>query len=134
MTRFTRHARFRVVNTLRYGDIFTTSSIVSAIEFDRDDEYFATAGVTKKIKIFEYGNLERNGIVSTGVEPRGPSLPPIRGRSGFTEVNPGQQQQRHLLQASGLSSGSGGFVEERKVMDSVMHYPIREMICRSKIR
>jgi len=44
---------------LKYGDIFNTSSIVSSIEFDRDDEYFATAGVTKKIKIFDYGNIER---------------------------------------------------------------------------
>ncbi|CAG8435933.1 6898_t:CDS:10 [Diversispora eburnea] len=57
---FTRYSNFRLVNTLRYGDIFNTSSIVSTIEFDRDNEYFATAGVTKKIKIFEYGNIERN--------------------------------------------------------------------------
>ncbi|CAG8516301.1 5190_t:CDS:10, partial [Ambispora gerdemannii] len=56
---FTRYGQFRLVNTLRYGDLFGSSSIVSSIEFDRDDEYFATAGVTKKIKIFEYGNIER---------------------------------------------------------------------------
>ncbi|RUP45341.1 WD40-repeat-containing domain protein [Jimgerdemannia flammicorona] len=130
LTRFTRHARFRVVNTLRYGDIFTTSSIVSAIEFDRDDEYFATAGVTKKIKIFEYGNIERGGVAATSHEVRGPPSTSIRTRNGFGEVNSGQQH-RHLLLAGGM--GSGGFVGERKVMDSVMHYPIREMLCRNKI-
>src|SRR6185369_6775641 len=59
LSTFTHYNRFRLVNTLRYGDIFNTSSIVSSIEFDRDDEYFATAGVTKKIKIFDYGNIER---------------------------------------------------------------------------
>lgn len=31
-----------------------TSNIVSSIEFDRDSEYFATAGVTKEIKVYEY--------------------------------------------------------------------------------
>lgn len=43
--------------TLKYGDILNSSSIVSSIEFDRDSEHFATAGVTKKIKIFEYSNI-----------------------------------------------------------------------------
>ncbi|CAG8674650.1 10559_t:CDS:1, partial [Paraglomus occultum] len=56
LSTFTHYSRFKLVNTLRYGDIF---NIVSSIEFDRDDEYFATAGVTKKIKIFDYGNIER---------------------------------------------------------------------------
>ncbi|CAG8510325.1 1395_t:CDS:2 [Ambispora leptoticha] len=36
-------------------NLFGSSSMVSSIEFDCDDEYFAT----KKIKIFEYGNIER---------------------------------------------------------------------------
>lgn len=33
------------------------ASIVSSIEFDRDDEYFATAGVTRKIKIFDMSGV-----------------------------------------------------------------------------
>ncbi|KAI8615037.1 hypothetical protein BC830DRAFT_1242310, partial [Chytriomyces sp. MP71] len=36
------------------GGSGSTSSIVSAIEFDRDDEFFATAGVTRKVKIYEF--------------------------------------------------------------------------------
>src|SRR4051812_520447 len=58
LSTFTAHTHFRTLNTLRYGDFFSTSSIVSSIEFDRDAEFFATAGVTKKIKIFEYARLE----------------------------------------------------------------------------
>ena len=34
--------------TLTYGD---TTGIVSSIEFDKDGEFFAVAGVTKKIKV-----------------------------------------------------------------------------------
>jgi len=60
LSKFTRHSRFRVVTTLKYGEIFNRSSIVSSIEFDRDDQYFATGGVTKKIKIFEFNNLQEN--------------------------------------------------------------------------
>ena len=33
--------------------VYHASSIVSSIEFDRDCEYFATAGVTKEIKVYE---------------------------------------------------------------------------------
>eukprot|EP01133_Synstelium_polycarpum_P001374 gene1374-1577_t len=57
LSRFTRFNDFRVITTLKYGDLFNTSSIVSSIEFDKDDEYFATAGVTKKIKVFEYAQI-----------------------------------------------------------------------------
>lgn len=33
-----------------------------SIEFDRDSEFFAIAGVTKKIKVFEYG-IVRDAVV-----------------------------------------------------------------------
>eukprot|EP01103_Thecamoeba_quadrilineata_P017211 TRINITY_DN6006_c0_g1_i1.p1 TRINITY_DN6006_c0_g1~~TRINITY_DN6006_c0_g1_i1.p1 ORF type:complete len:612 (-),score=98.92 TRINITY_DN6006_c0_g1_i1:116-1951(-) len=57
LSKFTQFSSFKVLATIKYGDIFNSSSIVSSIEFDKDDEYFATAGVTKKIKIFEYSNI-----------------------------------------------------------------------------
>jgi len=62
MNKFTKYSNFKVLGTLRYGDIFNQSSIVSSIEFDRDDEFFATAGVTKKIKIFDYNAIIRDTI------------------------------------------------------------------------
>lgn len=62
LSKFTRYTRFRVLASIRYGDLFNSSSIVSSIEFDRDDEYFATAGVTKKIKIFEFNNLVHDPV------------------------------------------------------------------------
>ncbi|XVF26131.1 hypothetical protein REPUB_Repub13aG0273400 [Reevesia pubescens] len=44
-------SQLRVIAELRHGDIFHSSNIVSSIEFDRDDELFATAGVSRRIKI-----------------------------------------------------------------------------------
>ncbi|KAJ7555086.1 hypothetical protein O6H91_05G021900 [Diphasiastrum complanatum] len=52
---FTRYrCRLQVIAELRYGDLFHSSNIVSSIEFDRDDEFFATAGVSRRIKVFEF--------------------------------------------------------------------------------
>ncbi|KAG2182174.1 hypothetical protein INT43_007101 [Umbelopsis isabellina] len=112
MNKFARHSEFKVVATLRYGDISSSSSIVSAIEFDRDDEYFATAGVTKKIKIFEYGNIEdeqrndddhksedgslsysdsQSGLERTEDKWRTPSLTNYGGDAGYI----GRSRQNH---------------------------------------
>lgn len=47
-----RFSSFREQAMLRYGDgPVGTSSIVSSIEFDKDGDLFAVAGVTRKIKV-----------------------------------------------------------------------------------
>lgn len=33
-----------------------------SIEFDRDCDYFAIAGVTKKIKVYEYGTVIQDAV------------------------------------------------------------------------
>ncbi|KAI9499708.1 WD40-repeat-containing domain protein [Zychaea mexicana] len=48
----TRFSSFRVLDTLFHNDS-NTSSIISSIEFDRDDEFFAIAGVSREIKLFD---------------------------------------------------------------------------------
>ncbi|KAL0310755.1 UNVERIFIED_CONTAM: E3 ubiquitin-protein ligase COP1 [Sesamum angustifolium] len=57
LSTFTRYSRLRVVAELRHGDLFHSANIVSSIEFDRDDELFATAGVSRRIKIFEFSSV-----------------------------------------------------------------------------
>uniref|UniRef100_M8BH84 RING-type domain-containing protein n=1 Tax=Aegilops tauschii TaxID=37682 RepID=M8BH84_AEGTA len=57
LTTFTRYSRLRVIAELRHGDLFHSANIVSSIEFDRDDELFATAGVSKRIKVFEFSTV-----------------------------------------------------------------------------
>ncbi|KAL0915301.1 hypothetical protein M5K25_015708 [Dendrobium thyrsiflorum] len=54
LTTFTRYSRLRMFAEVRHGDLFHSANIVSSIEFDRDDELFATAGVSKCIKVFDY--------------------------------------------------------------------------------
>ena len=51
---------FRELATLTYGEQTNNCCIVSSIEFVRDGEFFAVAGVTKKIKVFEYQSVVRN--------------------------------------------------------------------------
>lgn len=79
---------------------------MSSIEFDRDDEYFATAGVTKKIKIFEYGCIEKTGLMGTS------------------------QKEEDRMESFDASYTSNN----KKPITSVLHYPVLEMMCRSKIR
>ncbi|KAG1678928.1 E3 ubiquitin-protein ligase COP1 [Nymphon striatum] len=63
LNHFTRFTHIRPLATLSYAsDIFSGSSIVSSIEFDKDNEYFAIAGVTKKIKVFEYPSVIKDSI------------------------------------------------------------------------
>ncbi|KAG2688485.1 hypothetical protein I3760_09G097600 [Carya illinoinensis] len=57
MTTFTRYSRLRVIAELRHDDLFHPANIVSSIEFDRDDEFFATAGVSRRIKVFEFSTV-----------------------------------------------------------------------------
>ncbi|XP_062221859.1 E3 ubiquitin-protein ligase COP1-like isoform X2 [Phragmites australis] len=57
LTTFTRYSRLHEIAELRHGDLFHSANIVSSIEFDRDDELFATAGVSKRIKVFEFSSV-----------------------------------------------------------------------------
>ncbi|GBM05356.1 E3 ubiquitin-protein ligase COP1 [Araneus ventricosus] len=63
LSKFSRFNSVRPLATLNYSsDTFVGSNIVSSIEFDKDNEYFAIAGVTKKIKVFEYAAVIRDAI------------------------------------------------------------------------
>nr|XP_034838069.1 E3 ubiquitin-protein ligase COP1-like [Maniola hyperantus] len=60
---FTRYRALRPLATLSYcSDAINYSTIVSTIEFDKDDEFFAIAGVTKRIKVFEFGAVVRDAV------------------------------------------------------------------------
>ncbi|EXB72970.1 E3 ubiquitin-protein ligase COP1 [Morus notabilis] len=57
LSTFTRYSRLRVIAELRHGDLFHSANIVSSIEFDCDDELFATAGVSRRIKVFDFSSV-----------------------------------------------------------------------------
>lgn len=61
--KFTKFCSVRPLSTLNYAsDLFNGSSIVSSIEFDKDNEFFAIAGVTKRIKLFEYSSVIQDTV------------------------------------------------------------------------
>ncbi|RWS28591.1 E3 ubiquitin-protein ligase RFWD2-like isoform X1 [Leptotrombidium deliense] len=63
LNKFTMYSSLRPLATLLYtSDPFNGSSIVSSIEFDKDNEFFAIAGVTKKIKLFEYSTVVKDTL------------------------------------------------------------------------
>ena len=77
LSRFTAYERLRPLATLQYSNeniqqvendfsdvikLIFKSSIVSSIDFDCDSDYFAVAGVTKKIKIYDYHNVISNSV------------------------------------------------------------------------
>ena len=67
MRKFTQFTALRPLATIDYaGDRFpptsSSSNIASSIEFDKDGEFFAVAGLTKKIRIFDYSNVIRDVV------------------------------------------------------------------------
>lgn len=51
---FSQKSQLLPIGQIRHPDLHGSSAILSSIDFDRDDEYFATAGVTKVIKVYEF--------------------------------------------------------------------------------
>ena len=63
LNNFTRYSGLRHLATLSYTtDMFNNASIVSSIEFDKDQEMFAIAGVTKRIKIYNYNTVLKDTV------------------------------------------------------------------------
>ena len=63
LNHLTRYSALRPLANLSYGnDLLNTAHIVSSIEFDKDSDFFAVAGVTKRIKVFDYASVVRDVI------------------------------------------------------------------------
>lgn len=65
LVKFSKYSQLRTLSTLNYSNDNNVmpSTIVSSIEFDKDNEFFAIAGVTKRIKIFDYYACVRDAVV-----------------------------------------------------------------------
>lgn len=53
LCKYLSFSKFKVRADLKQGDLLNSSNLVCSLGFDRDKEFFATAGVNRKIKIFE---------------------------------------------------------------------------------
>ncbi|KAL7249580.1 hypothetical protein ACSBR1_011715 [Camellia fascicularis] len=57
LCKYLSFSKLKVKADLKQGDLLNSSNLVCSLSFDRDGEFFATAGVNKKIKIFEYDTI-----------------------------------------------------------------------------
>ncbi|KAL3848630.1 hypothetical protein ACJIZ3_010512 [Penstemon smallii] len=57
ISKYLYFSKLKVKADLKQGDLLNSSNLVCALSFDRDGEFFATAGVNKKIKVFEYNSI-----------------------------------------------------------------------------
>ncbi|KAK1322179.1 Protein SPA1-RELATED 4 [Acorus calamus] len=53
LCRYLSFSKLKVRADLKQGDLLNSLSLVCSLSFDRDKEFFATAGVNRKIKVFE---------------------------------------------------------------------------------
>ncbi|KAJ7981746.1 SPA1-related 3 isoform 3 [Quillaja saponaria] len=53
LCKYLSFGKLKVKADLKQGDLLNSSNLVCSVSFDRDGEFFATAGVNKKIKVFE---------------------------------------------------------------------------------
>lgn len=57
LCKFGCYNQFNVCGTLRNRDLFNSTNVICSLGFDRDEDHIAVAGVSKKIKIFDFGSL-----------------------------------------------------------------------------
>ncbi|PRQ17485.1 putative transcription factor WD40-like family [Rosa chinensis] len=62
LCKYDRYSNFEVCGVLRNGDFNSNSNLICSLSFDRDEDYIASAGVSKKIKIYEFNALFNDSV------------------------------------------------------------------------
>ncbi|XWS28003.1 hypothetical protein CRYUN_Cryun25bG0029000 [Craigia yunnanensis] len=57
LCKYLSYSKLKVKADLKQGDLLNSSNLVCSLGFDRDAEFLATAGVNKKIKVFECNSI-----------------------------------------------------------------------------
>lgn len=60
--KFARYSKFEVRGSLRSGEFNNSGNVICSLGFDRDEDYFAAAWITKKIKIFEFNAFFNDSV------------------------------------------------------------------------
>lgn len=60
--KYSRYSKFEVRGVLRNGDFNNSSNVICSLSFDRDEDYFAAAGVSKKIRIFDFNSVFNDSV------------------------------------------------------------------------
>ena len=62
LCKFARYSKFEERGTLRNRDLLSSANVICALSFDRDEDYIAAAGVSKKIKIFDLSTILSDSV------------------------------------------------------------------------
>lgn len=62
LCKYARYSKFEVKGILRNGDFSNMGNVVCSLGFDRDEDYLATAGVSKKIKVYDFQALLSDSV------------------------------------------------------------------------
>ncbi|XP_027080125.1 protein SPA1-RELATED 2 isoform X1 [Coffea eugenioides] len=57
LCKYACYSNFKVRGVLRNGDMANSANVICSLSFDRDEDYLAAGGVSKKIKIFDFHAL-----------------------------------------------------------------------------
>ncbi|MFS7925075.1 putative transcription factor WD40-like family [Helianthus anomalus] len=60
--KFIRYSKFEVAGMSEMDNILNSANVICSLSFDRDENYIAAAGISKKIKIFEFATLLRDYV------------------------------------------------------------------------
>lgn len=60
--KYARYKKFKLCGVLRNGEFNNSANVICSLSFDRDEDYLATGGVSKKIKIFEFQALFNDSV------------------------------------------------------------------------
>ncbi|KAH6560420.1 hypothetical protein BASA62_010430 [Batrachochytrium salamandrivorans] len=91
LAKFSKYSRFRTLATARYGEIVVTSqlSIVSSIDFDKDDEFFAAAGGNASLDQVAVDEEPDTALDESNRAPRPENVPryPTREMSSRSKIS-----------------------------------------------
>ncbi|XVF80191.1 hypothetical protein PTKIN_Ptkin15bG0051400 [Pterospermum kingtungense] len=62
LCKFACYSKFEVCGTIRNADLLNSANVICTLGFDRDEDYIATAGISKRIKIFEFDAFMNDSI------------------------------------------------------------------------
>ncbi|XP_021891003.1 protein SPA1-RELATED 2 isoform X2 [Carica papaya] len=62
LCKYARYSKFEVRGVLRSAEFNNSANVICSLGFDRDEDYFAAAGVSKKIKIFEFNAIFNDSV------------------------------------------------------------------------
>ncbi|KAK8711335.1 hypothetical protein V6N13_146619 [Hibiscus sabdariffa] len=62
LCKFACYSKFEVCGTIRNRDLLHSANVILTLSFDRNEDYIATAGISKRIKIFEFDAFMNDSI------------------------------------------------------------------------